>query len=273
VYGRNSFRGPELTFRDRHFDETTLGYRPSNTVQAQVHLRQGNVFAADFLPGLELYDVIFCRNLLIYFDRPTQDRAVAVLQRLLTANGTLFVAPSETGLILSHDFVSAKIPLAFAFRKSVAGAREPKPPGVRSVTRRPTLLPVASPVAVRPRAPGAKPASASTRPLQQTGQQSGLDEAVRLADQGCLVEAASCCETHLQQHGPSAKAFYLLGLVRDAAGNPTEASNCYRKALYLDPAHHETLVHFAFLVEQQGNSAAAQVLRSRARRVEQLLKV
>ena len=58
-----------------------------------------------------------------------------------------------------------------------------------------------------------------------------------------------------------------------SAGNPTDASDCYRKALYLDPTHHETLVHFAFLVEQQGNSAAAQVLRNRARRVEQLSEV
>ena len=277
VYGRNSFRGQELTFRDRHFDETTLGYRPSDAVQAQVHLRLGNMFAADFLPGLELYDVIFCRNLLIYFDRPTQDRAVAVLHRLLTSNGTLFVAPSETGLLLSHDFVSAKIPLAFAFRKSVPGAREPKPARIRSDTRLPTPLRAASPVAVRPQAPGAKPASAPPQPLPlaspQAGLDPGLDEAVRLADRGLLVEAASCCEAHLRQHGPSAKAFYLLGLVRDAAGNPTDASNCYRKALYLDPTHHETLVHFAFLVEQQGNSAAAQVLRNRARRVEQLSKV
>jgi len=278
VYGRNSFRGKELTFRDRHFDETKLGYRPSDAVRAQVHLRQGNMFAADFLPGPELYDVIFCRNLLIYFDRPTQDRAVAVLQRLLTSNGTLFVAPSETGLLLSHDFVSAKIPLAFAFRKSVPGAREPEPASVCSVTRLPTPSRAASPVDVRSQAPGAEPVSASPQPLplaspQAAGLAAGLDEAVRLADQGLLVEAASCCEAHLRQHGPSAKAFYLLGLVRDAAGNPTDASNCYRKALYLDPVHHETLVHFAFLVEQQGNSAAAQVLRNRARRVEQLSKV
>jgi chemotaxis protein methyltransferase WspC len=273
VYGKNSFRGQELTFRDRHFDVTKLGYRPGETVQGQVHLRQGNMLAADFLPGLELYDVIFCRNLLIYFDRPTQDRAVAVLQRLLTSNGTLFVAPSETGSLLNHDFVSAKIPLAFAFRKSVAGVREPKPASVRSVTRLPTPLGAASPVAVRPQAPGAKPASASPQPLPQAGLHAGLDEAVRLADQGLLVEAASCCEAHLQQHGPSAKAFYLLGLVRDAAGNATDASNYYRKALYLDPTHHETLVHLAFLVEQQGNNAAAQVLRNRARRVEQLSKV
>jgi chemotaxis protein methyltransferase WspC len=234
------------------------------------------MFAADFLPGQDIYDVVFCRNLLIYFDRPTQDRAVAVLRRLLTSSGTLFVAPSETGLLLSHDFVSAKIPLAFAFRKSVAGSREPKPTNVRSVTRLPAPVPVASPVSMR-RAPGEKPAIASPQPLARTDQQAGLhgglDEAVRLADQGCLVEAASCCEEHLRQHGPSAKAFYLLGLIRDAAGNPTDASNYYRKALYLDPEHHETLIHFAFLVEQQGNSAAAQVLRTRARRVEELCRI
>jgi chemotaxis protein methyltransferase WspC len=276
LYGRNSFRGQELTFRDRHFDETTLGYRPSDTVRSQVHLRQGNMFAADFLPGPELYDLIFCRNLLIYFDRPTQDRAVAVLQRLLTSNGTLFVAPSETGLLLSHDFVSAKIPLAFAFRKSIAGSRGPKPAGVRPLTRLLPRFAAASPVSVG-QAPRGMSAAASPRPFppasQEAGLDAGLDEAVRLADQGRLVEAASCCEAHLREHGPSVKAFYLLGLVRDAAGNPADASSCYRKALYLDPTHHETLVHFAFLVEQQGDSAGAQVLRNRARRVEELSKI
>jgi chemotaxis protein methyltransferase WspC len=273
VYGTNSFRGHELAFRDRHFEETALGHRPGEAVRRQVHLRQGNMLAADFLPGLDLYDVIFCRNLLIYFDRPTQDRAVGVLQRLLTSNGTLFVAPSETGLLLRHEFVSEKIPLAFAFRKSAAGSRAPKPAGVRSVAHLPARPGEPSPASGR-QVPGAKPAAASPQPFPPAGQQAGphadLDEVVRLADQGSLDEAASCCEAHLREHGPSARAFYLLGLVRDAAGNPADASSYYRKALYLDPAHHETLVHFAFLVEQQGNGAAAQVLRNRARRVEQL---
>jgi len=276
VYGRNSFRSQDLTFRDRHFEATTLGHRPSEAVRRQVHFRQGNMFAEGFLPGQDIYDVIFCRNLLIYFDRPTQDRAVEVLQRLLTSNGTLFVAPSETGLLLIHDFVSAKIPLAFAFRPSAGRSREPKPANVRSVTSRRTPLPRASPVSVR-QAPALKPAPGSFQPLPRTVQpaelHAGLDQAVRLADQGCLVEAASCCEEHLRQHGPSVKAFYLLGLVRDAAGNPTDASNYYRKALYLDPEHHETLVHFALLVEHQGDSAAAHVLRERARRVEQHSKI
>lgn len=266
VYGKNSFRGLELTFRDRHFEATPLGYRPSDTIRRQVHLRQGNVLAADFLPGPDPYDVIFCRNLLIYFDRPTQDRAVAVLQRLLRPDGTLFVAPSETGLLLSHDFVSAKIPLAFAFRPPVAGSREPK----KTVRREKTVRLKADPTYTPKSAQALQPLS---RADQQAGGHAGLDEAARHADQGRFAEAASCCEEHLRRHGPSAKAFYLLGLVRDADGNPTDASINYRKALYLDPDHHETLVHLAFLVEQQGNGAAAQVLRNRARRVEQHGKI
>jgi chemotaxis protein methyltransferase WspC len=272
VYGKNSFRSQDLTFRDRHFEATPLGHHPSDAVRRQVHFRQGSMFAAGFLPGQEIYDVIFCRNLLIYFDRPTQDRAVELLQRLLTSNGTLFVAPSETGLLLSHDFVSAKIPLAFAFRQAAASSREMKPARVRSVRSRATPFRRASPVFVR-QAPAVKPGPGSFQPLPRTSHPpeppADLDQAVRLADQGCLVEAASCCEEHLRQHGPSAQAFYLLGLVRDAAGNPADASNYYRKALYLDPEHRETLVHFALLLEHQGERAAAHVLRERARRVEQ----
>jgi len=96
-----------------------------------------------------------------------------------------------------------------------------------------------------------------------------LDEAARLADQGHFVEAAACCEEHLRRSGPSATAFYLLGLVRDATGNHSQAASYYRKALYLDPNHRDTQIQLALLLEKQGEPAAAQVLRNRARRLEQ----
>ena len=92
---------------------------------------------------------------------------------------------------------------------------------------------------------------------------------MKLANQGRLVEAAKCCEEDLLKNGPSAQAFHLMGLVRDATGNHPEATVYYRKALYLDPDHHEALVHLALLTEKQGSAAGAQALRDRARRVEQ----
>ena len=92
---------------------------------------------------------------------------------------------------------------------------------------------------------------------------------MRLADQGHFVEAATSCAEYLRQHGPSAAAFHLMGLVRDATGNQPEAADYYRKALYLEPNHYVTQIHLALLMEKQGDTAGAKVLRNRARRLEQ----
>lgn len=269
LYGGNSFRSADLGFRDRHFTTRGTVYRLADEVRQQVHFRQGNLFDAEGLPGAELYDAIFCRNLLIYFDRATQDRAIGVLARLLTKQGLLFVGPAETGLLLPHDFVSAKLPLAFAFRKQTATARAATPPATcpakRASAQRRMTPPSAAlkPARARPATPVAAPRQSP--PVEPA---TGIDEATRLADQGCLVEAAKACEEHLRTHGASASAFYLMGLVRDAAGNHLEAGGYYRKALYLDPHHREALAHLALLLEKQGDTAGAQVLRRRSQRLE-----
>jgi len=261
VYGRNSFRTDNLGFRDRHFDVAADGYHVRQNVRQQVRFQQGNLFAADLLPGVGIYDVIFCRNVLIYFDRPTQERALAVLDRLLSSDGLLFVAPAETGLPGGHGLVSTKEPLAFGFRKE--RARTPAP--ARTTVGPPT--PFAPRAAIAAVQRGA--ASAGLSPEGSDDPAADLDEATRFADQGHFVEAAACCEEHLRRSGPSATAFYLLGLVRDATGNHSQAASYYRKALYLDPNHHDTQIQLALLLEKQGEPAAAQVLRNRARRLEQ----
>jgi chemotaxis protein methyltransferase WspC len=88
-----------------------------------------------------------------------------------------------------------------------------------------------------------------------------------LADRGRFDEAAALCEDHVRALGPSADAFCLLGVVRDAAGDVEAAAACYRKALYLEPAHADAVMHLALLVERQGHAAEAKVLWSRARRL------
>jgi chemotaxis protein methyltransferase WspC len=277
VYGKNSFRGDELGFRDRHFDLTDEGYRLRETVRQQVRFQQGNLFAVDLLPGVAIYDLIFCRNVLIYFDRPTQDRALAVMNRLLHPKGVLFVAPAETGLPVSHDLVSTNEALAFAFRKTDAVPASPKRKASHPVKALAPRHPVAkaAPVLQAVRARSATMAVASV-PAPPAGRSldpaADLAEATRLADQGHFVEAATRCDEHLRRCGPSATAFYLMGLVRDATGNHAEANAYYRKALYLDPNHYDTQIHLALLLEKQGDAAGALVLRNRARRLEQKSK-
>ena len=261
VYGRNSFRGSDVLFRDRYFDGPLEASSVKAIVRRQVRFQQGNLFAADFLPGVAIYDVIFCRNVLIYFDRPTQDRVLVVLNRLLAADGALFVAPAETGLPGGHAMASTNEPLAFAFRKAAVPSAAPKRKPVRDI-----VFPVA-PRAVPPAAPVRQAVRAAPRPPEAPV--ADLTDAIRLANEGHFVEAATRCEAHLRLCGPSAPAFYLMGLVRDATGNLPEAAAYYRKALYLDPNHYDTQIHLALLMEKQGDSAGATVVRNRARRLEQ----
>ena len=266
-YGKNSFRGSHLGFRDRHFTPAQGRWQLSDHARLPVRFQQGNLFAGDFLPGVDLFDIIFCRNLLIYFDRPAQDHAVSTLRRLLRTRGTLFVGPSETSLVLSHDFESAKVPRAFAFHKRAAvtgvAVSRPADPVKRAAKPRP-----------HPAARSATPAAAlldKPRPIRpstapKSTPESEIGEAASLADQGRLAEAERSCKEHIRKHGASAQAFYLLGLIRDAGGDAAEAGQYYRKALYLDQNHQEALSQLALLLRKQGDTAGARVLQDRMSR-------
>ena len=88
-----------------------------------------------------------------------------------------------------------------------------------------------------------------------------------MADAGRLTEAAEICEAHLRENRVSAQAYYLLGLVRDASGEP-DAIDCYRKALYLEPITTRCLVQMALLLQKNGDAARAGTFKSRARRIK-----
>jgi chemotaxis protein methyltransferase WspC len=260
IYTRNSFRGADCAFRDRHFEAAPQGYRVADSVRTPVHFEHGNLLTAGFRPGAEIYDMIFCRNVLIYFDRETQDRALAVLSRLLTPEGALFVGPSETGLLLDHRFVSAQLPLAFAFRKPAPRAPAPRVQRTPAASKR---------VAASPAPRAAKPkAVAPASPPPRSEAMPDLGEANRLADGGRFAEALEICRAHLRTHGPAAQAYYLMGLIGDATGQAIDAADAYRRAIYLDPHHRDALLHLAALLDRHGDSRGAEVMRNRARRHE-----
>ncbi|WP_144111338.1 CheR family methyltransferase [Paraburkholderia sp. BCC1886] len=128
IYGRNSFRGNALAFRDAHFARVEAGWRLAPRIVDAVRFSRANLMQLD-ASALGVYDFVFCRNVLIYFDREAQHAALQALESVLAEDGTLFVGPSETGLLVRHGLQSAKIPLAFAFYRaaSVDANRETPP--------------------------------------------------------------------------------------------------------------------------------------------------
>ncbi len=262
VYSRNSFRGSDLDFRERHFEPTPGGYILHPHLRDCVNFQRANIVAEDFLADSAPYDFIFCRNLLIYFDHDTRTKALERLRNLLSAQGLLFVGPAELPLATAQRFVSANLPMAFACRRD--DAPQP-PPASRTNARR--LPQRTAPSTATPKTAPAVPAVPPTDTQIVTPSFPSLSDAQQFADAGRLDEAVAICNTHLDRHGPSAQAFYLLGLVRDASGDP-EAMDYYRKALYLEPDHYETLLHMSLLMEKNGDPAGACTFKRRAERVQ-----
>lgn len=266
-YGRNSFRGAELGFRDRHFTAEGEGWHLRPEIRRQVRFHARNLFADGELPGSAAYDFIFCRNLLIYFDRPTQDRAIALLSQRLSQSGALFVAPAEMTLLMDHGFSPIRIPRSFAMRPPGPKSPEPAQRSVPVVVKRPAAPPP-SPARPAPRMIVAPPAPKPASKPAKADPAADLQAMRRLADRGELAEAAKLGARHLQSHGPSAEAYYLMGLVHDADNRIAEAADFYRRAIYLEPEHHEALVQLSLLRERQGDHAGARALIDRARRTE-----
>ncbi|AZD53020.1 protein-glutamate O-methyltransferase CheR [Pseudomonas chlororaphis] len=267
VYGKNSFRGQHSDFRERHFTAEDERYSLSERVREQVRLQVGNLLDPTLLAHEPPYDFVFCRNLLIYFDQPTQRQVFEVLKRLTHVEGVLFIGPAEGSLLGRLGMRSIGIAQSFAFSRHNEPEPEPAPAFVPStLPARQPVRSIAPPVRSRPfsSAAVASQRPAPTRPVSDAT--TLLASIAALANEGKSAEARAACEHYLDTHEPVAQVFYWLGLLSDVAGSALEAQGFYRKALYLDPQHAEALAHLAALLASQGDVAAARRLQERAAR-------
>ena len=267
VYGKNSFRGQDLEYRERHFFAEQDGHRVNEYVREQVRWQVGNVLDPTLLASEPAFDFVFCRNLLIYFDQPTQKQVFEVLKRLTHVDGVLFIGPAEGSLLGRLGMRSIVIPQSFAFSRHSEPHPEPLP------MPKPVAVPVSQPLRSAP-----PPAPVRNRPFaavtalpvaKKTADPDAatlLAQIAALANEGKSAEARAACEHYLRSHEPVAQVFYWLGLLSDVAGLSLEAQGYYRKALYLEPQHPEALMHLAVLLQAQGDTAGARRLQERAAR-------
>lgn len=294
VYGRNAFRAQDLAFRDRFF--TSLGkdeYLIDEAIRAQVRFSQGNLLELD--PGGRRYDIIFCRNLLIYFDKPTTKAAIERLSALLADDGILFAGYAEVPSFTQHGFTPLQHRQAFGLKKDTQPAPTAAPKTVPAPLRAPTDLrmppPAARPAFEAERRKASRTAalvstSAAARaaaPVPTAGRaQAGaaskaaapsaadlLAQARKLADRGENKDAAAACHAVIARAPETAEAYFILGMLSEHAGQAAQAEEHWRRCIYLRPDHYEALCHLALLAEQSGNSSGAATLKARAARIYQ----
>jgi chemotaxis protein methyltransferase CheR len=89
---------PKYLLRSK--DHTKMTFRIVPELRAKIEFRRINLMD-EVLPENEKFQIIFCRNVLIYFDRNTQLNVVRKLTNRLTPGGYLFIGHSES--LLQHD--------------------------------------------------------------------------------------------------------------------------------------------------------------------------
>lgn len=253
-YSASAFRGNDLTYRDRYFSAGDDVWTLNQSVRQSVRFLQGNLLQPSWWDGTP-YDVLFCRNLLIYFDDDARSRAFEQIDRLLRPEGLLIVGATEVPHVPRDRFEPIDHRLGFGFHARPTPTPAPVTPAV--TTAHTARLTSGARRAARP-----TPARRPTRP------DDSLNQARRSADSGDLREALRLLEVHRQLYGADVTALTLAGVVHDAARNADEAERCLQQAVYLDPSCEDALLHLALLVERRGDADGARRLRERAARAD-----
>jgi chemotaxis protein methyltransferase WspC len=222
------------------------------------------------------YDVIFCRNLLIYLEARARVRVMASIDKRLAPNGLLFIGHADRLDVPGEEpkFVAVGHPGCFAYCRIARGDARLnsfplKPPLAAEIIKSggtaagpaPARLPPSDPTAMRPFQPDT--AAIGSRHINVPPL---LDQAAELANKGRFDEAVATCEQHLKSQGLSPSAYYLMGMICQAAGNRQRAEDCFHKTVYLDPLHDEALLALALLAERRGDYPAAAGFHRRAER-------
>jgi chemotaxis protein methyltransferase CheR len=136
-YSRWSLRETPIEMQDRWFRTTSRGVALDDTIRAAVTFERHNLSTGGAaLWGEQVYDVVFCRNVLMYFTPERARAVVARIARALAPDGFLFLGHAETLRGLSQDFQLCHTHGTFYYRRRAEPARH-DPSAVGSVASAP----------------------------------------------------------------------------------------------------------------------------------------
>jgi len=269
AYSANAFRNADTAFRDRWFRIESGAAVLDEAVRSRVRFAWANLLDESFLTDREPYDVIFCRNLLIYLTGDARQQMERTIDRLLRPDGLLVLGAAEPP-IMRGDWIPAGGHSVFTLRRGVHAApqrgpvRPDAPPAGRS--RRSRGVPAATTTRA-PEAPPAAPAApTAAMPVDRRSLEEVLHEAGTLANARRFADAIALCETWQKGLGPAPEVFFLMGMLHQSAGDADRAEGCFHKTLYLDPSHEEALLSLALLASQRGDQRMADTYRQSAAR-------
>ncbi|WP_373049560.1 CheR family methyltransferase [Vulgatibacter sp.] len=204
-------------------------------------------------PRAGSWDVIFCRNVLIYFDLPTTMQVLDRFHRALKPGGFLFLGYSESLFRVYDGFELVERAGAFFYRKPHGAARRGAAGGAAAAPS-PDEPPVLAPSPARETPPPGPPTlreiavgieagrfEEARRALEERVEKVPEDLGARLTLANLLVllrlpaEARACYEAALEMEPLRAEVHLLFGIHLHAQGDWQRAAEEFSRALFLEP--------------------------------------
>jgi chemotaxis methyl-accepting protein methylase len=214
-YGARSARALEASVRDRYFTQEGPDVVVGNELRRIVRFSRQNLVGR-FIPAAGgPFDLITCRNVLIYFEPGAADRAVEGLTDALHVDGTLLLGAADRLCCSASKLLRPK------------RSRTPEQPSRRRPDGDQTLRrPFGQEARQQPPPPASVPAAELS---------TELDDALRAANQGDLQAALEATARALKHNALDANAHFISGLALRGLDRQAEAIRAFRSALYLDP--------------------------------------
>jgi len=275
-FGRWALRSLSDADRARYFRPATpmtWSLRPA--YRASVQFERHNLLSLlDGTSPLQFtdFDLILCRNVLIYFHPDTAARVVGALGNCLVDDGWLLVGHAEPNPAFAGVLQAINLPGTTVYRRGTAPETPPAPaPAFTPIL--PPAIPAAAPAPQRLRPP--RPTASAEPPPPRPVPAAGLDELIEtvrlLADRGELEAARQTCRSGLDANPTSPALHFYDGLVARALGSGREAEAAFRRAIYLDRdfalAHH----HLGLLLLDSGRARAGRRSIGHAARIANAL--
>jgi chemotaxis protein methyltransferase CheR len=121
-YRERSFRALPASLREKYFLQSADGCSALRSeVSSRVTFQWANLVALDESTTVPQTEVIFCRNVFIYFSPSIIRKVVASFAKRIPAKGQLFVGASESLLKLTDQFELQELAGAFVYERTVTG--------------------------------------------------------------------------------------------------------------------------------------------------------
>lgn len=264
VYGKGSFRGMDQDILERYFQPGDSGkFQVGPAVRKQVGFEVVNLLGAHYPERMLLPDIIFYRNVSIYFPQEVQREIFGRLAGLLGENGCLLVGAAETfhhdiGILslveLDSIFFYRKTPtLVFEERRTESRhAAVPKLQTAGSPSKVPN--PARRTITGHTRSQGGNvPGRAEQpHPVLQQDIRDRFDTALKLAHDKRSDEALGILEAIIAQAGSFSKAYTLKGSLLLSASRFDEAREVCDQVVKLDPLCLEAYLMLGIIERHEG---------------------